>query len=61
MKPNQGQLQVHYQGSGNGHDFNLDIWWSHIFNYTPVASSQCGGFNVVQTVTVGLAYISVLP
>lgn len=46
VKPNQGQLQVHYQGSGIGHDLDLDIWWYRIFNSTPVDSSQCVGFNV---------------
>ncbi|KAJ7244564.1 hypothetical protein C8J57DRAFT_1242888 [Mycena rebaudengoi] len=40
VKPNQGQLQVHYQGSGIGHDLDLDIWWYRIFNSTPVDSSH---------------------
>ncbi|KAJ6558939.1 hypothetical protein B0H10DRAFT_1967168 [Mycena sp. CBHHK59/15] len=40
VKPNQGQLQVYYQGSGIGHDLDLDVCWSRIFNSTPVNSSH---------------------
>jgi hypothetical protein len=51
----------HRYNTGNGHDFNFDVWRSHIFSYMPVASSQCVGFNVDPNGNCGLVYVSVLP
>jgi hypothetical protein len=60
VKPNQGQLQVYYQGSGIGHDLDLDVCWSRIFNSMPVPPNALGSM-LIRTVTVSSAYLSVLP